>query len=94
MSREITKKEFVELVAEKMGTTKKAAAQAVNAYHEAVGELLSVPDTKIALQGVYTFTSEMTKERTMVNQLSENKEVITVPSKLKAKCKVSPSLVK
>lgn len=91
---EINKKGFIELVQVELGGTKKEAEAAINAYHKAVGKALATPDTKIALQGAFTLTSEMTAERQMVNQLSPTKDVITVPAKLKLKCKVSPSIVK
>lgn len=90
----IKKPDFVALVAEELGSTKVEAERAINAYHKVAAEQLSTPDTTIALQGVWTLSSAMTKPRTMVNQLSETKETIEVPSKLKVKAKVSPAFAK
>lgn len=90
---EINKKGFIELVQAELGGTKVEAEKAVNAYHAAAQKALSTPGTKIGLQGVWTLESGMTKARTMINHLSENKEEIEVPSKLKVKAKVSGSFV-
>lgn len=94
IKRVIKKDELVGLVAKEMGTTKKETREFLAALQEVVGNELQTPDTEIKLQGFVTFSSKMTEERQMVNQLSENKEVITVPSKLKAKAKLSGSLTK
>ena len=91
---EINKKGFIGLVAEELGSTKVEAERAINAYHAATQKALATPDTKISLQGFWTLESFMTEARTVINHLSEAKEEIHVPSKLKVKAKVSKALVK
>lgn len=93
MAKELTTKDlYVAKVAEKLGTTKVAAREALDAVYDVAKEILSQPDQKITIQGFATFTSEIKPAHTMVNNLSETKELIEVPARLRHKATFSKSL--
>ena len=76
----MTKQDFVSKIAEKANLTKAAAAAAVNAYHEVVGEALASGDT-VDLPGFGKFSIGERAARTGRNpQTGETIQIAAVKS--------------
>lgn len=83
----VTKDQYVTKVAEKLGATKKAAREALDAVWEVADEILSVADQKFVVEGFGTFSVEKVPAHTRVFNLTGEK--IEVAEKLRRKVKFS-----
>lgn len=89
----VNKEQLVAFYATKFGTTKKQAREEINRYNEAHIEILKTATleepVEISHVGFGKFTGTVVPERKRVNNLSPNKEVITVPEHLVIKAKLT-----
>lgn len=92
MTQNINKEALVALVATKLGGTKKAAGEAVDAVFSTVREALETPDTKVAVKGFATFSSKLIPAHEAKNNITG--QVGRVAEKLKVKAAMSKKITK
>ncbi len=86
----MTKSEFVKKYAEKTGMTKKAAAEAVDAFFEVTAEALKAGD-KVVFPG--TFKAEVAERKARTGRNPFTGEEIEIPAKKTVKAKLSDKLL-
>ena len=85
----MTKKEFVEAVAERTGVSKTQAESVIGAYHKVIIESLA-KDESVTFVGFGTYSSRVRPEREAFKP--GTKEKMVVPAKKVAKFKMSKSV--
>lgn len=93
MANVVNKKELVGTIAAEMGSTKKAAAEALEAVVGAVKSHLVAGDN-VSIVGFANFTQKVVPAHERTMSLTGTPETIQVPERVQFKAKMSKSLAK